>query len=129
MRAFSPRIGRHMMVPASCMGRVAGHRPFHLPQRWRTLGYLSIHLIEHSGASTTENSDMTDAKPRPGTPRNPLTQHMIDEAVAAHPDLSRKKCIELLIGPPREKRDGAARCSRVGSHVRIRAAKTACRMH
>jgi hypothetical protein len=46
---------------------------------------------------------MTDATtkqmPRPGTPRNPLTEQMIEEMVAAHPELSRKKCIELLIGP------------------------------
>lgn len=50
---------------------------------------------------------MTDAatkpeqeKPRPGTPRNPFTERMIEEAVAAHPELSREKSIELLIQPP-----------------------------
>ena len=49
---------------------------------------------------------MTDAtkpeqqKPRPGTAHNPFTELMIEEAVAAHPELSREKCIELLIKPP-----------------------------
>lgn len=43
----------------------------------------------------------TDAerKPPPGTPHNPLTERMIEDMVAAHPELPRKKCIELLIGP------------------------------
>ena len=29
---FSPRIGRYLIAPASCMGGVAGRRPFLLPQ-------------------------------------------------------------------------------------------------
>jgi hypothetical protein len=43
-----------------------------------------------------------DIKPkyqRPGSAQNPLTERMIEEMVAAHPELSRKKCIQLLIKP------------------------------
>jgi hypothetical protein len=45
----------------------------------------------------------TAKQQRPGTPHNPLTQHIVEETVAAHPKLSRGKCIELLIGPPAAK--------------------------
>jgi hypothetical protein len=50
-----------------------------------------------------EKRDMSeDTKPkhqRPGSAQNPLTERMIEEMVAAHPELSRKKCIQLLIKP------------------------------
>ena len=48
-------------------------------------------------------TDATEHKPRPATPRNPLTEQMIEEMVAAYPELSRKKCVEVLIGPPAAK--------------------------
>ena len=47
-RGFSPRIGRYLKVPASCMGRVAGPRPFYLPQRFeRSATCQSIDLSAH----------------------------------------------------------------------------------
>ena len=59
-------------------------------------------LIEHSGASQ-DGGQRQDRRQRIQAETglcNRLTEQMIEEMVAAHLELSRKKCIEVLIDPP-----------------------------
>jgi hypothetical protein len=47
-RGFSPRISRHLMAPASCMGGVVGRGPLLLPQRGKrsaTSTVVNLHWL------------------------------------------------------------------------------------